>query len=60
MDEKAHPTPIHLHRELEHIPLHLTRNIHLLGLITNLKQLLNDIIAKDIHHQCKQIWSGFS
>jgi hypothetical protein len=57
---KTHPTPVHLHRELKHIPLHLTRNIDLLGLITNFKQLLNHIIPKDIHHQRKQVWSDFS
>jgi len=59
-DENAHPTTIHLHRESEHIPLHLFSNISLLGLITNFKQLLNDIIPKDIHHQRKQVWSDFS
>ena len=57
---KTYPTPIHLHREFKHIPLHLTCNIDLLSLITNFKQFLNDIIPKDIHHQCKQVWSDVS
>jgi len=33
----THPTPIHLHRELEHISFHLTSNLNFLTLITNLE-----------------------
>lgn len=33
----THPTPIHLHRELKHISLHLTSNLNFLTLITNLE-----------------------
>lgn len=54
-NDSAYPTPVHLQRELVHITLHPRSKVGLLILITNLKQFLNHIVPKDIHHEREHI-----
>lgn len=51
----AYPAPIHLQRELVHIPLHLGSQMSFLILITYFEKLLNDVIPKNVHHERKHV-----
>lgn len=55
-----HSTAVHLRRQCEHMSLHLVRENLLLCLVPMLKQLLNNIVAKDISHQLQAIRLNFA
>lgn len=49
-------TPVHLHRQLHYMVLHLLSQHPLLYLIPVLEKFLDDIVAEDIRHQLKGVW----
>lgn len=50
-----HSAAVHLSRQSQHMSLHLVRQNLLLRLIPMLKQLLDDVVAKDIGHQLQAV-----